>query len=693
MNKDELAQLEQAFLQEAQIKASSKAKKAAINAATGAFAAEHAQHAQKKSSSRQGNADDLRLNKQGSNDAVPVTFSRWRNPMKATHILSGVVGVTVVALVVVNVLQYQNMSMDEQIRHAEEMPLADELAMQTEQVMRAENAQTKTQRSELVLADATPARGRVEEYRAYGVLAGSEGQSPAPVRESKLAVRKRAGTMPFDDAGAVWPGQESRDQFQATDSNALILAQDSPVSTFSIDVDTASYAFVRSSLKQGVLPPADAVRVEELINYFPYDYPLPQDEQAPFKATTTVLPTPWNPNTRLLHIGIKGYELPEEKGADSEAGVSERPRSNLVFLLDTSGSMNQPNKLPLLVKSFQLLLSTLAADDMVSIVTYAGSAGVVLEPTKAENKAQIIAALSQLEAGGSTAGGAGIQRAYQLAEQNFDPDGINRIILATDGDFNLGLSSPDELKALIARKRDSGVFLSVLGFGRGNYNDALMQVLAQNGNGNAAYIDSLSEARKVLLDEASSMLFTIAKDVKIQLEFNPDVVSAYRLIGYETRQLQREDFNNDKVDAGEIGAGHSVTAIYELTLAGAPGAPVDTLRYQKAVAQKTPVAQTEYGFLKLRYKLPDKNQSRLIEQPILLADTLDKFTSASDDVRFSVAVAGFGQLLRSSKYTGDFSYDEVIKLAQSARGKDEFAYRSGFIELLRLAQTATDLAQ
>ncbi|MEM8648874.1 MAG: YfbK domain-containing protein, partial [Pseudomonadota bacterium] len=336
----------------------------------------------------------------------------------------------------------------------------------------------------------------------------------------------------------------------------------------------------------------------------------------------------------------------------------ERPRTNLVFLLDTSGSMRAPNKLPLLRNSFKLLLNSLQADDTVSIVTYAGSAGTVLEPTKVSDKAKILGALDRLNAGGSTAGAEGIRQAYALAEQNAVKDGVNRVILATDGDFNVGITNPEELKSFVERKRKSGVSLSVLGFGMGNYNDALMQTLAQNGNGNAAYIDSLNEARKVLVKEAGSTLFTIAKDVKLQVEFNPAKVSEYRLIGYETRILKREDFNNDKVDAGDIGAGHTVTALYEITPAGAKTRLVDSLRYQQKAAEPAASNGDEYAFVKIRYKQPQGSKSTLITTPVTAAHEVSDGASAPQDARFAAAVAAFGQILKGGRYTGSFSYDD-----------------------------------
>lgn len=474
-----------------------------------------------------------------------------------------------------------------------------------------------------------------------------------------------------------YPGN---DKFSDAKENTLKITSEEPVSTFSVDVDTASYAFVRSSLNSNTLPTKDAVRVEELINYFPYAYEAPKDRSQPFKAHTAVFNTPWNKGTKLLHVGIKGYQL--EK--------SQKPHSNLVFLLDTSGSMYDSNKLPLVQQSLTLLLDTLEPDDTISIVTYAGSAGVALEPTKAKDKEKILSALNSLAAGGSTAGAEGIRQAYQLAEKNFDREGVNRVILATDGDFNVGITDPEELKTFVEKKRDSGVFLSVLGFGRGNYNDELMQVLAQNGNGNASYIDNLNEARKVLVEEAGSTLFPIAKDVKIQVEFNPAAVSEYRLIGYETRMLNREDFNNDKVDAGDIGAGHTVTALYEITPRNSDARMIDELRYQKErgeAAKGNPADASEYAFVKIRYKLPEGKVSKLLTYPVAVSDALGDISQAPNEAQFATSVAAFGQMLKGERYTNSYSYDDVIAVAQRAKGEDTFGYRAEFINLVRLAKS------
>jgi len=474
---------------------------------------------------------------------------------------------------------------------------------------------------------------------------------------------------------SIAPQQPSGDRVQRFDTNPVKRVADDPVSTFSIDVDTASYAMVRRALKDGALPDPDSVRVEEMINYFPYDWKGPQSRETPFNTTITVTPTPWNQNTKLMHIGIKGYDVVP----------AEKPRANLVFLIDVSGSMDEPDKLPLLKSAFHMLVGKLDPKDKVSIVTYAGNAGTVLEPTEVKDKAKIFDALNRLEAGGSTAGEAGIKEAYRLARANFVKDGVNRVMLATDGDFNVGQSSDDELKTLIEDERKSGVFLSVFGFGEGNYNDEMMQVLAQNGNGTAAYIDTLAEAEKTLVQEATSTLFPIAKDVKIQVEFNPATVAEYRLIGYETRALKREDFNNDRIDAGEIGSGHTVTAIYEITPKNSPAVLTDDLRYAKpnAATADAKAGSDEYAFFKIRYKLPNGDVSKLITTPVTKANEVS--AAASDDVRFSTAVAAFGQKLRGTDSLASYSYADIARLGAGSRGDDAFGYRSEFLSLVRLA--------
>ena len=484
-----------------------------------------------------------------------------------------------------------------------------------------------------------------------------------------------AAPRPEPMAGAGY--EQNGDTFAEFEQSSLFVTADNPVSTFSIDVDTASYAYVRRMLEQGQLPQPNAVRAEEMVNYFNYDYAGPSNPDVPFTQTVGVYPTPWNEDTKLLHIGIKGYTPP----------IDEAKPTNLVFLIDTSGSMNAADKLPLLKNSFALLLDQMDENDTISIVTYAGSAGVVLEPTPASERGKIIDALTNLTPGGSTAGAAGIEQAYRLAEEAKSADSVNRVILATDGDFNVGISEPAQLKSFIEKRRDEGISLSVLGFGLGNYNDALMQALAQNGNGNAFYIDSYREARKVLVEQVQGTLTTIAKDVKIQVEFNPTIVSEYRLVGYETRALKREDFNNDKVDAGDIGAGHTVTAIYEITPVGSDAQVVDPLRYDTETAKPTELNANEYAFLKLRYKLPGQTQSQLIEQPVLVSSAHKDIGEVSGDMRFAAAVAAFGQKLRGGNYADEMSFDDIKALADGARGQDEHGYRGEFSSLVELADS------
>ncbi|MFC1838740.1 von Willebrand factor type A domain-containing protein [Thermodesulfobacteriota bacterium] len=486
----------------------------------------------------------------------------------------------------------------------------------------------------------------------------------------------------------AWQNQEytGRDKFEEFTPNPVKLASEEPVSTFSIDVDTAAYSFVRRAINNGHLPQKDSVRVEEMINYFDYKYPLPEDKRKPFKPTVAVFPTPWNPDTKLLHIGIKGFDIKQE----------DKPRSNLVFLIDVSGSMNSHDKLPLLKNSLRMLVDTLDPDDTVAMVVYAGATGTVLEKTEIKDKGKILSAIDRLQAGGSTAGGAGIRLAYSLAETNMDPEALNRVILATDGDFNVGIRDPQVLQDFVERKRNQNIYLSVLGFGQGNYNDALMQKLAQNGNGNAAYIDTLNEARKVLVDEVKGTLFTIAKDVKIQVEFNPLKVAEYRLIGYETRMLKREDFNNDKVDAGDIGSGHSVTAIYEITPVGSNARLVDDLRYSsktEPVVNNVKSKSSEYAFLKIRYKLPDDDTSKLISTGIDSEYEYSALSASPEESRFAAAVAAFGQLLRGDSYMGQYDYDDIIDLARGSRGEDFFGYRAEFLNLVRLSKTAAAMGE
>ena len=492
--------------------------------------------------------------------------------------------------------------------------------------------------------------------------------APAPSFMARIAPDVVA-PPPYHDVG--------RDRFTAIRENPFRLVREEPVSTFSLDVDTASYSFTRASLNRNVLPQPDAVRTEEMVNYFPYDYAPARSAAEPFSTNVAVFPSPWSPGRLLVRVGVKGYELTR----------AARPHANLVFLIDTSGSMNEENKLPLVKQALGLLLERLDANDRVAIVTYAGSAGTVLEPTPASRKSTILAALDRLDAGGGTAGAEGIRQAYALAERNLDSTGVNRVILATDGDFNVGITDQNELKGYIERERGKGVFLSVLGFGMGNYNDALMQTLAQNGNGAAAYIDTLNEARKTLVDEATSTLFPIARDAKVQVEFNPAAVSEYRLIGYETRLLNREDFDNDRVDAGDVGSGQTVTALYEITPAGGPRAIAD-LRYAAPGHALAAGTAGELGFVKIRYKLPRSETSRLISVAIGRASRFARFEDAPRDARFAAAVAGFAEILRGGRHTGAFGYDDVLRIAAGARGEDGFGYRAEFIQLVRAARTA-----
>lgn len=462
--------------------------------------------------------------------------------------------------------------------------------------------------------------------------------------------------------------------------NRFLAATQNPLSTFSIDVDEAAYSNIRRYINNGSIPPAGAVRIEEMINYFDYTYPQPTHDD-PFLVNTELSECPWNSQHRLVHIGLQGKEIP----------LQNLPNANIVFLIDVSGSMEEPNKLPLVKASMNLLADQLRADDKVAIVVYAGNAGLVLPATSGANKIAIKEAIDQLQAGGSTAGGEGIQLAYKVARKNFIKGGNNRIILATDGDFNVGPSSDDELVSLIEKERKSGIFLSVLGYGMGNYKDNKMQQLADKGNGNHSYIDNINEARKVLVSEFGSTLFTIAKDVKIQIEFNPAKVQAYRLIGYENRVLAAEDFNDDKKDAGELGSGHTVTALYEVIPAGVKSeftAKVDELKYQQ-VKNTIPVTSggDELMTIKLRYKKPDGDVSKLIVHPVI--DSHIALANTSDNFRFSAAVASFGMLLRNSEFKQSASFQQVISLAKSAKGTDANGYRQEFINLVQAAGSLT----
>lgn len=450
-----------------------------------------------------------------------------------------------------------------------------------------------------------------------------------------------------------------------------------PLSTFSIDVDNASYSNIRRFINNGQLPPPDAVRIEEMINYFRYDYPEPGEEH-PFSVYSELTGCPWNVKHKLLMIGLKGKSIDK----------SSLPPSNLVFLIDVSGSMNSPNKLPLLKSAFGLLVNELRPEDLVAIVVYAGAAGLVLESTPGNRKETIMKALNNLEAGGSTAGGEGLRLAYKEAERNFIAGGNNRIILATDGDFNVGESSNGGMERLVSEKRELGVYITVLGFGMGNIKDDKMEIIADKGNGNYSYIDNLQEARRVLVREFGGTLFTIAEDVKFQIEFNPSVIESYRMIGYDNRILNEEDFNDDTKDAGEMGAGHNVTVLYELVPSGydADMPMVDPLRYQVQNEKKEKIYSDEALNIKIRYKIPGKNTSNLFEQHI--GDDQSKIESSSENIRFAAAVAEFGMILRDSEFRGTSTFESALNLAKISRGWDDDGYRA---ELIRLISSVREL--
>ncbi len=474
------------------------------------------------------------------------------------------------------------------------------------------------------------------------------------------------------DEGTVIHNTEEYDKIT---ENEFLEAKSNPLSTFSIDVDNASYSNIRRILNYNQMPDKGAVRIEEMINYFNYDYPAPTDEH-PFSFISEISQCPWNKKNKLIHIGLQGKKL----------DYNDIKPSNLVFLLDVSGSMEDPNKLPLLRKSFKLLLNELSQEDRVSIVVYAGAAGMVLPPTPASEKSKIIIALDDLQAGGSTAGGAGILLAYKIAKENLIKDGNNRVILATDGDFNVGTSSTSSLVDLIEEKRKDDIYLTILGFGMGNYKDGRMEQISNAGNGNYFYIDNIKEAEKVFVKEMRANMFTIAKDVKIQIEFNPAYVKAYRLIGYENRILAKEDFDDDKKDAGELGAGHTVTALYEIVPANSDWKvrKADDLKYQTSVLKENTASNNEIMTIKFRYKPPKSDTSIKLEYPVANIET--ELSATSDNFRFSAAVAAFGMLLRDSKFKGNATYKSVTNLARDAKGSDEFGYRNEFLSLVKTAE-------
>lgn len=504
-------------------------------------------------------------------------------------------------------------------------------------------------------------------------------QSPAQkMHDSRPAGGKHAEFMMVQPELSVvdyeYQPQWNTEEYDGINENIFHNPLHNPLSTFSIDVDAASYSNVRRFLNNGQRPPKDAVRIEELINYFAYNYPQPTGEH-PFSIRTEMSEAPWNTKHKLVHIGLQGIKLPTQN----------LPPANLVFLIDVSGSMNEPNKLPLVKSALHLLINELRPQDHVAMVVYAGAAGLVLEPTPGSEKEKIRSALEQLQAGGSTAGGEGLRLAYATAKKYFNPKGNNRVILATDGDFNVGESSNAAMERLIENERQSGVFLTVLGFGMGNYKDSKMEILSNKGNGNYAYIDNISEARKVLVNEFGGTLFTIAKDVKLQIEFNPAKVAAYRLIGYENRLLKNEDFNNDRKDAGDLGSGHTVTALYEIIPAGTDSEffqPVDELKYQNIKVNPRTTHSNELMTIKIRYKKPDEETSRLLVHT--LTDSEIPLHKTSDNFRWAAAVAAFGMLLRESEYIGRFTFQDVVALAEGARGTDKEGYRSEFIKMARI---------
>jgi Ca-activated chloride channel family protein len=468
---------------------------------------------------------------------------------------------------------------------------------------------------------------------------------------------------------AYW--EEGREAYPLFKDNPIKQVAVEPVSTFSIDVDTASYSRVRRFLNDGRLPPADSV-----------DYASPNNRETPFKSDIALFDAPWDKGAQILRIGLKGFDIP----------AGQRRPANLVFLVDTSGSMNSPDKLPLVQKSLRMLVQEMRPEDKIAMVAYAGSAGVILKPTEGRNKSKILSAIDNMRAGGSTAGGAGIDLAYRLAQDNLSKDAVNRVILATDGDFNVGISNPGQLETLISEKRKTGIYLSVLGFGMGNLQDNIMQALAQAGNGNAAYIDNYREARKVLVDEMGGTLFPIADDVKVQVEFNPAYVAEYRLIGYETRILAREEFNNDKVDAGEVGSGHTVTALYEVIGPNSPSRLIDDLRYARPKPKAAKgVVNGELAWLRIRYKLPGETTSGVTAQPVKV-EARTGFAEAPADARFATAVAGFAQILRSGGRVENFTYQDVLEIANGARGDDPLGYRAEFTQLVRTAASLAKVA-
>jgi len=546
-------------------------------------------------------------------------------------------------------------------------------------------ADNRTTNTPSTIAKSRPVPAKPQSSGAANSANAQFEHKPKPMAKAKIAERESIAKFSISPMAAP-PARflpqtqwQERENYQHYNDNPVQLAKENPLSTFSIDVDTGSYTNTRRILKEGRLPVSDAVRAEEFINYFNYDYPSPDGEQA-FTVTTEIGPSPWNQNASLLHIGIQGKRIKQHN----------LPPSNLVFLIDVSGSMQSADKLALLVKGLKMLTHQLRAQDRVAMVVYAGSSGLVLDSTSGDNKNKILLALDQLRAGGSTNGGSGIKLAYQTARAAYINHGSNRIILATDGDFNVGTVNFNALLDLVKQERKSGIELTTLGFGTGNYNDKLLEQLADAGNGNYAYIDSMMEAQKALVEQLGGTLHTIAKDVKIQIEFNPKVVREYRLIGYENRKLRREDFNNDKIDAGEIGAGHSGTALYEIVLNGSKGGLIVPLRYSDKGDSGGVEKVNELAFLKLRYKKPKSDVSELITTPLTVASIEHSLDKTSNNLRFSASVAAFAQILRGANYVSEsdpsFDMQKIIALAQQAKGEDLNGYRSEYIRLLKLSQ-------
>lgn len=533
----------------------------------------------------------------------------------------------------------------------------------------------------IVLMYACTQRNKATRIESKKVLTLDLSLAPPPVAQSpKNHVQEQAYleaphtiivAEESETSEAVQPGWNT-EAYNTIHENIFLDALKNPLSTFSIDVDAASYSNIRRFINNGQRPPKDAVRIEEMVNYFDYEYKQPEDEH-PFAVHAEISAAPWNAKHKLVHIGLQGKIIPTEN----------LPPSNLVFLIDVSGSMDEPDKLPLVKNSFRMLVDQLREQDHVAIVVYAGAAGMVLEPTSGAEKKKIIASLDELEAGGSTAGGEGLRLAYSLAKKHFKLNGNNRVVLASDGDFNIGESSDAAMERLIEEKRKEGIFLTVLGYGMGNYKDSKMETLADKGNGNYAYIDNISEARKVLVNEFGGTFFTIAKDVKFQLEFNPAKVKAYRLIGYENRMLKSEDFNNDKKDAGDLGSGHTVTALYEIILAGSDSdlSSVDDLKYQSNEITASAKNSDELLTIKLRYKHPKEEVSKKITHQVMDQDAA--LAKTSDNFRWSASVASFGMLLRESEYIKNFSYEDVVHLAEGARGEDKEGYRIEFINMVK----------